>query len=55
MKYAHSFDFIHRILKLSNILISKNGDVKISKFGIPILMTSEKQSSVFSELFNEED
>lgn len=45
MKFVHSKGFIHRVLKPTNILIGKDGLIRISDFGISKLMTSEEQST----------
>lgn len=44
MKYVHFNHVIHRDLKPTNILIAKDGTIKISDFGIAKLMTTEEQS-----------
>ena len=44
MKYIHFNKIIHRDLKPSNILISADGTIKISDFGISKLMTEEQFS-----------
>ncbi|KAK8892802.1 hypothetical protein M9Y10_030047 [Tritrichomonas musculus] len=44
MKYIHFKKVIHRDLKPTNILIGKDGTVKISDFGISKLMTIEEQT-----------
>ncbi|KAK8857530.1 hypothetical protein M9Y10_015935 [Tritrichomonas musculus] len=44
MKYVHPQKVIHRDLKPRNILIGKDGHIKISDFGISKLMSSEDQS-----------
>ena len=36
VKYMHDLGYIHRDLKLSNILFNKEEDVKILDFGITI-------------------
>ncbi|KAK8837373.1 hypothetical protein M9Y10_036806 [Tritrichomonas musculus] len=44
MKYVHFNHVIHRDLKPTNILITKEGTIKISDFGISKLMSPDDQS-----------
>ncbi|KAK8849929.1 hypothetical protein M9Y10_018520 [Tritrichomonas musculus] len=45
MKYVHHRKIIHRDIKPSNILISSDGTIKISDFGISKLMSLDEQST----------
>lgn len=64
MKYIHFKKVIHRDLKPTNILIARDGTVKICDFGISKLMTIEEQTMtrglgsqkfMAPEIINEED
>ena len=44
MKYVHFRKVIHRDLKPTNILVTSDGTIKISDFGISKLMSAEEQS-----------
>jgi serine/threonine protein kinase len=42
VSYLHERGIIHRDLKLSNLLLTNEGDVKISDFGLATLMRYER-------------
>lgn len=46
MAYAHQQGVLHRDLKPSNILISENGDVKITDFGLAKTFSSRQSISI---------
>ncbi|KAL0249254.1 hypothetical protein GEMRC1_004487 [Eukaryota sp. GEM-RC1] len=46
MEYLHELDIIHRDIKPSNLLLTSDGHVKLSDFGVSIDITSNKRSAV---------
>jgi serine/threonine-protein kinase len=42
LEYAHSSSVVHRDIKPANIMFLKNGDIKVTDFGIARVMTTSK-------------
>ena len=44
--YLHSKSIIHRDIKSDNILVNKNGDIKLCDFGYATQLTKKKRGTV---------